>query len=434
MSIVAKRFAQVLALVMALLLVGLMTPTAQAADIRSGSTIVIEAGEVIDDDLVVTAERIRIDGTVTGDLIAAGTTVTVNGLVGGSALIVGQSAFVNGTIDGSLYASTYSFELGKTAEIGGNLYYAGYALTTAPGSEVGRSLYFGGYQLAHGGAVGEDLVIAASAVDITGSASGDVRGTVQVTQNGMNPMSFTPNAVPLTPVEPGLRIDPAAIIGGQTVVDERITTADQARAPEPGPFGLPVWFTDRLGEFIGLMLIGALIIYLLPTFLPAVGTTLAERSLPSLGWGLLLMFIVLPVGMIAGSILVILLTLIFGWLTFGQLTGAVLTLTGSFLAFALFAFLFAAYIVAKIVVGYEVGRWILTRLSIGSESTSRWMHVAYLALGAILYEMLRAIPVAGWLVALIVVVLGTGAMFDHWLSMRKVEKTPQQDMIMADES
>jgi len=45
---------------------------ARAFDGRSGEKVVIEAGEVIEDDLYVTANEFVLDGTVKGDLIAFG--------------------------------------------------------------------------------------------------------------------------------------------------------------------------------------------------------------------------------------------------------------------------------------------------------------------------------------------------------------------------
>lgn len=415
------------AIIVALLLAfTLLAPRAHASDIRSGQTVVIESDEVINDDLIVTGEVVRIDGTITGDLIATGTTIILNGNVEGSVLAIGQSLNIGGAIGGSMYGLSATADLGESATVGRNMYFGGYALETGPGSTVENSLYYGGYQLRHDGQIGRNLVFNASAVEINGSVGGDVSGEVEIAQNAVSPQQFIPGGITVSPVAPGFEVGETAEISGQTQVTEVTVTVPQAAVPETGPLGLPRWFTNRLGEFIGLMLVGALIVYLLPNILPAVGDDLLERPLPSFGWGLLLMFIALPVGVIAGGLLVILLTVVIGWITFGELTGAVLTLSGSFLLFALFTFLFMAYIVAKVVVGYTGGRWILTRFKVGSQSASRWLHVGYLALGVLIYEVLRAIPVVGWLVALLVVVTGVGAMFDYWLARRRQpQKAPQ---------
>ena len=51
------------------------------------------------------------------------------------------------------------------------------------------------------------------------------------------------------------------------------------------------------------------------------------------------------------------------------------------------------------------------------------MHFGYLALGVFLYEVLRAIPILGGIVALVVILFGMGAMFLGWRE-RRAEAVP----------
>lgn len=409
-------------LLLASFIAGPAAVPALAAEIRSEDTVVIAADEVIDDDLVVNGNVIQIDGTVLGDLVANGSTVVVNGNVEGSAILAGQSLQINGTVGGSVYAGSFDLTLGETALIGRNLYYGGFGLTLLPGSQVERSVYAGTSQVVADGSIGGDLVIGSNALELAGSVGGDVRGEVAAQDASIPPSVFFPN-MPGTveSIGPGLRIDPAAAVGGEIRVEET-DPAEMDVADGTGFLGLPNWLLDRVGEFIGLVLIAAILIYLVPRFLPAIAGELAERPWPSLGWGALLMLVLLPVAIVAGGLSVVLLTVLFGLLTFGELVGAVLTLSGSFLAFALFAFLFVAYLIAKIVVAYLVGRWILTRA--GMEPSSRWVHLGYVALGALIYEILRAIPVAGWLLSLLVSLFGVGAIVSYWLTTRRKGEVP----------
>ena len=75
------------------------SPRASAADIRTGDHVIVAADEIIDDDLVISANLIEINGTITGDLIATGSQIVVRGAVGGSAALAAQS------IDCLLYTS-----------------------------------------------------------------------------------------------------------------------------------------------------------------------------------------------------------------------------------------------------------------------------------------------------------------------------------------
>jgi hypothetical protein len=64
------KFLSILA-VLTMLALTLVTP-ARAFDSRTGDTVIIAKGEVINDDLYVTATTIVLDGTVKGDLGAVG--------------------------------------------------------------------------------------------------------------------------------------------------------------------------------------------------------------------------------------------------------------------------------------------------------------------------------------------------------------------------
>ncbi len=59
---------------LAVLLLGLSSP-AQAFTPMAGETVVIEEGQVIEDDLYVSANTFILKGTVKGDLIAVGSLV-----------------------------------------------------------------------------------------------------------------------------------------------------------------------------------------------------------------------------------------------------------------------------------------------------------------------------------------------------------------------
>ena len=97
---------------------------------------IVEAGEVIDDDLFIGGDTVQINGTVNGDVIAFGSVVKVNGIVNGSLVTGAQSILVDGIVNGSVYAASSTFTLGSEAEIGRNLYYGGFNLSAESGSIV----------------------------------------------------------------------------------------------------------------------------------------------------------------------------------------------------------------------------------------------------------------------------------------------------------
>jgi hypothetical protein len=435
MSTLFKARRPIFLILCAIVILGAVAP-ARAAEVRPGQDVVIPAGEVIDDDLIVTGQTITIDGTVTGDLVAIGQSIILNGVVEGSAALAAQDVIINGDVNGSIYTGGYSLDLGETATAGRNLYFGGYSLNTSPGSEVARNAFVGAYQMAHHGRIGQDLMIGLSAFDLNGEVGGDVRGGVTVDPNAISPTVYMPQGVvPVVPVvpavEPGLLIEDTAKVGGTIDVAKNVVTPVTAEPVEPVARGLPVvsglpdWFTNRLGEFIGLLLVGAVIILLFPRFLPALGDELHNKPLPSFGWGLAIVFVLLPLALLVGLALVVLLTLFFGFVTFGEMIMSILAITSSFLGFAFVAYLFAVYVISKLVVSYWAGRFILSRANMNP--ASRWTHFGYLALGLLVFEVLRAIPIFGFVLTVVVMLFGLGVMLALLVDRRRgvVEPAPK---------
>jgi len=382
-----------------------------ATDFRGGDTIVIDENQVIDDDLFIAGETVTIDGIVKGDLVATGETVTINGHVEGSLLISGRTLAINGTVNGSTYAGGYSLTLGEGAAVGRNLYFGGYNLAATSGSTVGRSLYGGGYQLLLNGDIAQDAMVGSAALAVNGRVGGDLRGTVGSSAE-RTPPTFMPDfegAVP--PVAPGLRISPDAAIGGALAIE---TTAMDAMgdvaAPPPPFFSLEnPTFRWAIGEFLALLIIGLLLLYLRPTLIRRAGVALQERPLPSLGVGLLTVVIVVIGSPIALG-LTFLLALLGGWLTLGQLGGDILGVGIPTLLFVLTLFFFVAGIVTKIVVAYMGGNLLFRQASNGT--SSRGLELIALAFGLLIYMGLRLIPFGGGaMIALLVTLFGLGAFY-----------------------
>ncbi|HEX9388807.1 MAG TPA: polymer-forming cytoskeletal protein, partial [Anaerolineales bacterium] len=130
----------------ALLALTFITP-AYAFDGRSGDKVVIEAGEVINDDLYIAAQEFVLDGTVNGDLIVFAQTVTINGKVDGDLMAAAQTVAVNGEVTGSIRMAGSVLLVGEKASIGTDVVSAGYSLESKQGSSIGQDLIYGGAQI-----------------------------------------------------------------------------------------------------------------------------------------------------------------------------------------------------------------------------------------------------------------------------------------------
>jgi hypothetical protein len=102
-------------------------------------------------------------------------------------------------------------------------------------------------------------------------------------------------------------------------------------------------------------------------------------------------------------------TILIGLVTFGELTSDVVGIGAVSIAWIAVVFNFILFTVTKVIVAFLIGRLILTRFA--PQMKPIWLNLLSLALGALIYELLRVIPIVGWLVALVTILVGLGAMF-----------------------
>lgn len=434
-----------LTLGLTLMLVMGLAGIAFAADFRAGDTITIGKNEVIDDDLIITGQNVIVDGTINGDLVVAGRTIVVNGTVNGSLLTSGQSMTINGKVGGTLYAAGASLNVGPQAVIERNLFFGGYSIISAPGSLVKHDSSIGGYQAILKGEIQRDLLAGVGALELNGMVGRNAAINVGEPSTTVAPdfwRSFMQDEMPAT-IQPGLRIGSDAKIVGKlnytSLVEQTSGIAAQPQGgvaystPMPATSGAQVgstsaamstvqpqnqvvrWLWSRLRELITLLVIGGLALWLLPKLFHRVVEQVETTPLPSTAWG----FAVLILGYLAAILaMVLLMVLIFG---LGRLTlaglawGAFWCGTAGLSAFFAFFTLLVAY-GSKVVVAYPIGRWILQRFrGDAAVDPTGWQFGWPLFVGVLLYVLVVGIPYLGFVVSVIVTLLGLGAM---WLSLR----------------
>jgi cytoskeletal protein CcmA (bactofilin family) len=413
----AGRWGLALALCAALVALFVVAP-ARAADVRGGSDIVIGREEVIVGDLYVFGNTVTIDGTIKGDLIAAGGTVTINGTVEGDLLAAAQGVVLNGTGGDDMRAAGQAILLGPHAHVTDDLAVAGLSLENQSGSVVQGDLLVGAYQALLAGEIGRNVTGSLDRMELRGTVGHDLNVEVG-SASETSAMPFTPaGRVPIPSVPPSLTVAESARIGGMLIY-RSIATAPNIAASrvggqvafEPLP-AQPVTSQPAipglayLQRHAALLLIGLLLIWLAPGWTRRMADTVEAKPLPSLGWGLVAFgtFLATVIGVLVATIL---LAIGLGFLSLGGLVGMIVV-GGVLLNAALILgyIAFTAYI-AEIVVGYVAGRWLLRRVR------PAWAEqpIIPLALGAVLYILVRAIPVLGVLLALGAVLLGLGGLW-----------------------
>lgn len=147
---------------------------ALALDFRRDNEIVtIAKSETIDDTLVVAADTVLIEGTVTGDLIAVGRRIDISGSVEGSSLTFAETVTVRGKVGGLVLGAASSLEF-DGATVGGDLWAAGEKVAIDNETLVGRNATVATQSAVIEGVVKKDLYAFAETVELSGELGEDL--------------------------------------------------------------------------------------------------------------------------------------------------------------------------------------------------------------------------------------------------------------------
>lgn len=396
-----------------LLLAFTITPAVHAGEYIEGDPdAVLEEGQVVKDDLFIGGNNVLVAGVVEGDLFAAGQDVIISGEVFGNVFAAGQSVTVSGEIEGALVLAGYALTLEDSAYIGRNVYTGAFSFEAMPESLIGRSIYAGAYQMLLNGTVERDVTAGLAALEIGGPVGGDVRAEVGEPDSNVNVYVpyWSPGMPSITILNPGYDVDESLVEGEVDIHVTPIDTTVQVETPRIDPsYFIFQHLRRRSGEFIALLLVGALGLWLMKdTLMNAVAEVKSNAGMDTV-WGLLVYVLYLPVVMVLFMVL-LLATILVSVFTLGSLTGEMIAISSLSFTGILTLFGILTGLVTKVLISYLVGRWLLDKLS-NLSYESYWHHFAALVVGVFLYELLRAIPLFGFFLMLVVVVIGTGALF-----------------------
>ncbi|GEO96742.1 bactofilin family protein [Kocuria turfanensis] len=411
-----------LALALALALTGLLlaAPAGGAAEIRNDETVRVAEGEVVDDDLYATAGEVVVDGTVRGDLVVAAGRVTINGTVEGDLLAAAQTVVVEGTVGDDARVAGQALSFGDEARVTGDLVAAGFSLQTRPGTEVGGDVLLGAYQALLAGSIDGDVTAGAAGLALAGAIGGNVQADVG-SPDDVGAAWAPATQVPVPSVNGGLTltdearvagdlsyrsgaeasIAPGAEVAGE-ISYERVVVDEAEPAGPTGPLDV---LLSGLRLFVTLLLAGLLALWLIPRTVTGAASVLRTRPLLSLGWGVLAIAGT-AVAALALLVVAILLGIGLGLLTLGGLAAAVVA-TGVVLhAVLVLGLILAVALLAPVIVALTGGGLLLR-----DPAPARFgKRVGALALGLLIYVLLRAVPYLGPVVALLVALFGVGAL------------------------
>lgn len=381
-------------LVLTLSALVLAVPVARAQGVIYGDTIA--EGDVVENDLILSGDDVLMSGTVQGDVLAVGNEVQVNGTVEGSLVALAQRVTINGVVQGSVYVAGVVVNMGPQGAVERNLYTASLQLEMQDGSSVGRDVY----AFSPGGAtlqaeVGRNFVGMIGPVEL-------IRWLIDWIEEIAGVDVFSPllpestSGIPATVLHSGL-MPPLA---------ELLQQGGQINWPTVGD-----WLLERLREFLTLLALGGLLIWLFNRRVTQATRQIRLQPLSAAGWGLM---VILAGSVLLGllSIAVVLVSLFFFGLTLNALGSIVLWVGLGLVTAAWAAFFVLVSYVTKVIAAVWLGQLILERLAPVQAHSRVWP----LVLGVFVYVLLRSIPFLGWLVGVVATLVGMGAM---WLVLRQ---------------
>lgn len=357
-----------------------------AMTVRGDDNVTIAAGEAIDDDLIVAANRFVLDGDAALDVIVFARDVDLNGSVGGSVNAAAGTVTIRGDVDGSVRVIGGSVSV--TGTVGGDLIVIGGTATVEPGGTVRGGVTMHGGDLTTRGNVAGDVTGTLERFTIDGPIAGDV----SVRAGDLN-------------LEPGGSVegDLSYVSGTEADVAGGATVGGDIDRQTIAPWGVDdSWrgrFFSPLVRTLWMLVAGAAVVALAPRLASALDENV-RRPLPALVMGL--------IALIAIPIVALLLAI---------------SVIGLPVSLILLGVYLTALYLSQYVVGQRLGTLILPdRWNDGS----RGYLLLSMTIGVLLLSLLRYLPLpfVGNAVDLVITVGGLGAAVLLLGQLRPRESTP----------
>ncbi|WP_158265281.1 polymer-forming cytoskeletal protein [Blastopirellula marina] len=416
-----------------------------AAEFLGGQEVTIAADDTWEGDLYISAQSVRVEGTVTGDLVVSAQKLHVSGQVEGGVFAACQQVLLDGKIGRTCRIACQAAEVGPAARLGSDLVAAGYSLEIKPGAVVSGDLVYAGFQAMLRGQIEQDVWGAVNRAELFGKIGRELsittasnRGTAWQLPTGLwwgTPLVSIPH------VQPGLTIHDGAVVGSKLIYhsESEADIASEAKVTgpiewiEPEPTTVPesdkisyVW--DQVKRYLSILAMGMLMIVVCPLTTGGMVEQIIQRPIASFLAGVVAvpLSVILSVLVIASIVAI---PMAFGWLHFDGLAAA-----GSFIAaFAAtiylgslgFFFAFGAVVVTSI----TLGRVVFSDHRI----SSRGALILMLGFGLIFYVVLTCVPFVQVGVIVAAILFAFGGLF-LWCMGKVLASSPEKRPRAATES
>jgi len=348
-----------------------------AQEINQNELVVLKQDQTIDQDYFAAGETVRISGTVDGDAYIVGGNVFVDGTINGDLLTAGGTVMIRGTVTDDVRVAggtvTISGDVGKNITVT-----AGNALITE-NATVGGSVVAGVGTLEIFAPLGRGLTIGAGQATIGSEINGDVLagvGTITLANNAKINGNLTYYAKAQTQLTQAESASVSGIITHNISVHDESMTREKAAGAFAG-----IGFFLKVLSLLSALILGLLLLQFVPDFTKRTAGQINDRFFLALFVGFMT-FLLAPV-----VILVLFVTLV-------GIPFAVL------LALMIAALLFFAKVFAALFIGQRVLLFLNQKTSLG------WTYF----IGLVLYGFITAIPIFGWIISILALFTGTGAL------------------------
>lgn len=321
-------------------------------------------------NLYVAGNNLTINSATKGDLSAAGGMVTIDGNVEKSLMVAGGNLFINGAVGEN--AKIAGGNVSISSSVAGDLLVGSGNLTISDKASIGGDLIIAGGNVTINAPVKGNLKIAGGTVTINSKISGNINAQIS------RQLIFGDKAEVVGKIY--YKSPEAASISSSAKLGAIAYTPWQKNTRSIKAF-LTAAFAIKLLAWI---LAACLLSYLWLKRTKQVTGLALQKPWESLGLGLI-SFLVWPLGAV-----VIFLTFV------GYYVGVVLAI--GYVLFLLFSTLFATIIIGQFVIKY---------LTKPNEQAPAWQPAV---IGVLIWEVLKFIPVIGWLVCGIVFLMAFGAL------------------------
>ena len=284
-----------------------------AAQFEEGEIYRLPAGQVVTDDLYVSAGEIYIDGRVEGDLVAAGGIIEINGEVTQDVLAAGASIVINGTVGDDVRAAAAGITIagavaddvliaggGPSApgvptwpiQINGRTVEQGVRILDS--ATIGRDAVVAGGTGAIAGTIGRNLLVAMNSVTVAAAVGGDATlygSQINIADNAAvaGELSYQATNPPVVP---------AGVAESVVVIPPQVTA--QPEQPQPTLGEQLLWWTIGVARaLLGLLVFGWLLVKLAPQWSLQVARVMGGQPWKVAGVAVLLVAAFIPLTLLA---------------------------------------------------------------------------------------------------------------------------------------